>query len=66
VTDHSFHNVDGQRILYHVWEPAGAHRAVVVINHGVNSHGGQYAWAAQKFVDAGYIVYAIDMRGRVV
>lgn len=64
MTEQSFINVDGQRIVYHVWEPTRAPRAVVVINHGVNSHGGQYAWAGQKFAEAGHAVYAIDMRGR--
>ena len=32
--------------------------------HGVNSHGGQYLWAAEQFVKNGYAVYALDLRGR--
>lgn len=47
----------------HSWRPQ-APRAVVVINHGVNSHGGQYVWAGERLSEAGYAVHAIDMRGR--
>lgn len=39
-------------------------RAVVVICHGVNSHGGQYTWAAEQLVAGGFSVYALDLRGR--
>ncbi|ATY31740.1 alpha/beta hydrolase [Sphingomonas psychrotolerans] len=51
-------------IFYRVWQPAAAPRAVVVICHGVNSHGGQHAWAAERFVESGYVVLALDLRGR--
>jgi alpha-beta hydrolase superfamily lysophospholipase len=37
---------------------------VVVICHGVNSHGGQYTWAAEQLVTRGFSVYALDLRGR--
>jgi alpha-beta hydrolase superfamily lysophospholipase len=37
---------------------------VVVICHGVNSHGGQYFWAANQLVESGYAVFALDLRGR--
>jgi len=36
----------------------------VVICHGVNSHGGQYIWAAEQLVSQRYAVYALDLRGR--
>ncbi len=52
------------RIFFRAWRPDGAPRGVVVICHGVNSHGGQYAWAAGRFTDAGFAVYALDLRGR--
>jgi alpha-beta hydrolase superfamily lysophospholipase len=54
----------GPRIYFRAWHPTGAPRAVLVICHGVNSHGGQYLWAAQQFADHGLAVYAIDLRGR--
>ena len=44
--------------------PQAKPRAVVVVCHGVNSHGGQYSWAAEEFVKSGFAVYALDLRGR--
>ena len=60
----SFTSSDGLKIVFHSRQAVGASRAVVVINHGVNSHGGQYGWAAEQLAAAGFAVYAIDMRGR--
>lgn len=55
---------DGGRIFYRTWRPTGTPRAVLVICHGVNCHGGQYAWAAERFAAAGLVTYALDLRGR--
>ena len=52
------------RIFFRSWQPDGAPKAVVVICHGVNSHSGQYLWAAERFAGAGFAVYALDLRGR--
>jgi alpha-beta hydrolase superfamily lysophospholipase len=41
-----------------------APRGLVVICHGVNSHGGQYLWAGGQLAAAGHTVYALDLRGR--
>ncbi|MDV3456931.1 lysophospholipase [Sphingomonas sp. HF-S4] len=60
----TFASAGGVKIFYRTWQPGGEPRAVVVICHGVNSHGGQYLWAAEQFVDAGYAVLALDLRGR--
>lgn len=46
------------------WRPAVPPRAVVAIVHGVKSHGGYYAWAAERLAAAGVAVYAVDLRGR--
>lgn len=54
----------GIRILVRSWTPESAARAVIVLCHGVNAHGGQYAWPAERFVGAGLAVYALDLRGR--
>lgn len=62
--EESFSSSDGLEIVFHSWQPSGASRAVVVINHGVNSHGGQYRWPAEQLAAAGFAVHAIDMRGR--
>ena len=63
-TEESIDGVGGVKIFVRSWRPASAPRAVVVICHGVNSHGGQYAWTAQQFVADGLAVFALDLRGR--
>jgi len=60
----TFSSAGGVNIFYRTWQPAGNPRAVVVICHGVNSHGGQYLWAAEQLVASGYAVLALDLRGR--
>jgi len=59
-----FESAHGTRIFLRSWQPDGTPRAVIVICHGVNSHGGQYVWSAEQFVKDGYAVYALDLRGR--
>ncbi|BBK39211.1 putative lysophospholipase [Allostella sp. ATCC 35155] len=54
----------GVRIHLRSWMPQSDARAVVVICHGVNSHGGQHAWTAGQFADRGFAVFALDLRGR--
>ena len=54
----------GVQIFVRSWQPAAAPRAVVVICHGVNSHGGQYLWTADRLAAHGFAVYALDLRGR--
>ena len=54
----------GIKIFVRSWLPDTAPRAVMVICHGFNAHGGQYRWAAEQFVSHGLAVYALDLRGR--
>ena len=54
---------DEVQILVRHWRPAEP-RAAVIICHGVNSHSGQYGWAAEQLVKAGFAVTALDLRGR--
>ena len=54
----------GVKIHVRSWRPDAAPRAVVVICHGVNSHGGQYLWVGEQFAAGGYAAYALDLRGR--
>ena len=63
-SEETFEDEDGLTIFFRSWQPAGQSRAVVVINHGVNSHSGQYLWAGEQFANSGFTTYAIDMRGR--
>lgn len=64
VKEEDFQNSDGLRIHLRSWQPAGAARAVVVISHGFNAHGGLYAWTAEQLTKQGLAVYAHDYRGR--
>lgn len=54
----------GLNIAYRLWKPEGDARAVVLIVPGFNSHSGQYQWAAEQLTASGYVVYAVDLRGR--
>jgi alpha-beta hydrolase superfamily lysophospholipase len=60
----TFQSLDGLGIFYRSWLPNSVPKALLVINHGVNSHGGQHSWTAEQFAMAGFAAYAIDMRGR--
>ncbi|MET0194171.1 MAG: lysophospholipase [Hyphomicrobiaceae bacterium] len=62
--EETFQGTGGLRIFYRSLRPQAKPRAVVVICHGVNSHGGQYAWAGEQLTKNGFVVYAIDLRGR--
>ncbi len=52
------------KIFMRSWRPAETPKAVVAICHGVNSHSGEYLWAADQLVARGFAVYALDLRGR--
>jgi alpha-beta hydrolase superfamily lysophospholipase len=45
------------------WLPERAPRAIIVVAHGLAEHGGRYATLANRLVEKGYAVYAIDHRG---
>jgi alpha-beta hydrolase superfamily lysophospholipase len=62
--EEKFESMGGVKIHLRSWQPSEAPRAVVVICHGFNAHGGMYLWVAEQLVDAGYAVYALDLRGR--
>jgi acylglycerol lipase len=64
--EEDFQSQGNVRIHMREWLPADEPRAVVVICHGVNSHGGQQAWTAEQLTAHGYAVYAVDLRGRGV
>jgi len=63
-TEETFESTGGLSIFLRSWHPEATPRAVVVLCHGFNSHGGQYAGTAAQLVAAGYAVYAPDLRGR--
>ena len=51
-------------IFVRSWRPDLHVRAVVAICHGVNSHSGYYLWAAERLLERGFAVYALDLPGR--
>jgi acylglycerol lipase len=51
-------------IFFRSWHPDSQPRGVVAICHGLNSHSGEYVWAAEQLRAAGFAVYALDLRGR--
>jgi alpha-beta hydrolase superfamily lysophospholipase len=59
----SFKNGD-LNIFFRSWHPQGAARGLVAIVPGFNSHSGYYQWVAEQLCASGFIVYAIDLRGR--
>jgi alpha-beta hydrolase superfamily lysophospholipase len=63
-TEEMLASAGGVKIFVRSWRPKGAPRAVVVICHGVNAHGGQYFWPAEQLSADGLVVYALDLRGR--
>jgi acylglycerol lipase len=63
ITEHWLDGTGGRIFVRH-WEPDGAPKASLVLCHGVNSHGGQYIGAANRFADSGFAVTALDLRGR--
>lgn len=64
VIEENIPNGSGPSLFVRTWRPEGMTRALVVIVHGLNAHGGLYAWAAGRLTANGYAVVAPDLRGR--
>jgi alpha-beta hydrolase superfamily lysophospholipase len=62
-SERSFDGVGGVRIVYDVWTPDTGPRGVVVLSHGYAEHARRYDHVAQRFGEAGLLVYALDHRG---
>jgi alpha-beta hydrolase superfamily lysophospholipase len=62
-SERSFLGVGGVRIVYDVWDPEQDPRGVVVLCHGYAEHARRYDHVAQRFGEAGLVVYALDLRG---
>ncbi|MGZ4186363.1 MAG: alpha/beta hydrolase [Solirubrobacteraceae bacterium] len=59
----SFAGAGGLEIFWRAWLADGDATAVVVIAHGAGEHSGRYSHVAQRLVDQGYAIYAIEHRG---
>ncbi|BBZ05858.1 monoacylglycerol lipase [Mycolicibacterium doricum] len=62
-SERHFGGIGGIRIVYDTWTPDVPERGVVVLSHGYAEHARRYDHVAQRFGDAGLIVYALDHRG---
>lgn len=66
-----FKSVGGLKLYYQSWQPQHqtqantypCSRAIVILLHGLGSHSGRFNNIVQYLVPAGYIVYALDLRG---
>lgn len=58
----TFRAADGTELFYRTWHPAES-RGKLVIVHGFNEHSGRYDYVAQYWVDQGFTVWALDLRG---
>jgi alpha-beta hydrolase superfamily lysophospholipase len=61
--ERAFDGLGGVRIVYDVWTPDTAPRAVVVLSHGLGEYARRYDHVAQCFGSAGLVTYALDHRG---
>jgi alpha-beta hydrolase superfamily lysophospholipase len=59
----TYKDQDNVEIFVYKWAPERAPKAAVQIAHGLAEHAARYEWVAQKLTNAGYIVYAEDLRG---
>ena len=64
MTEERITHPDGSSINLHSWPSSGTPKAVVVLQHGFNAHGGHLSWAAEQLNAAGCACYAVDLRGR--
>jgi alpha-beta hydrolase superfamily lysophospholipase len=59
----TFAAADGVALFVHGWRPEAPARGVVQIVHGMAEYGARYARLAAALTEAGYAVYAGDLRG---
>jgi alpha-beta hydrolase superfamily lysophospholipase len=62
-SERNFEGVGGVNIVFDVWTPDVAPRAVVVLSHGLGEYARRYDHVAQRFGAAGLVTYALDHRG---
>jgi acylglycerol lipase len=58
-----FNGKDGSSRFFRTWRPDGQAKATVVICHGYAEHSGRYRELSERFVEAGFAVWAHDHYG---
>ena len=64
MNESSFKGVGGLSIHTRSWQAQGNARAVMILVHGFNAHGGYMQWPGEQFAAKGLAAYALDLRGR--
>jgi len=62
-TEFKFKTFNGLRLFSQSWQPEDRSRAVVCLVHGMGEHSGRYAHVADALTQAGYVLFAFDIRG---
>jgi acylglycerol lipase len=62
-SESSFLSTDALDLFERRWLPRGTPRGAVAIVHGYAEHSGRYGHVAERLVERGYAVFALDLRG---
>jgi len=62
-TEFKFKTFDRLQLFGQSWQPEDQSRAVVCLIHGLGEHSGRYGHVADRLTQAGYSVFAFDLRG---
>lgn len=58
-----FKTFDGLQLFGQSWQPENQPQAVVCLVHGIGEHSGRYTHVADVLTQAGYVLFAFDLRG---
>ena len=58
-----FKTFDELQLFGQSWQPEDRPRAVICLVHGMGEHSGRYGHVADRLTQAGYSVFAFDLRG---
>lgn len=58
-----FKTFDGLQLFGQSWQPESQPQAVICLVHGLGEHSGRYGHVADSITQAGYSVFAFDLRG---
>lgn len=64
MNESTLEGVGGLNIFTRSWKPNGQPRAIIILVHGFNAHGGYMIWPGEQFASKGLTAYALDLRGR--
>lgn len=63
MTEHQVESTGGLKLFVRSWSAPGVTNGIIVIVPGFNSHSGYYIGVAERLVEHGLSVYALDLRG---